>query len=816
MTVPETTGQAQPSGQVEQSPKKPEGDNWQRLAKEFSATYDQIVARAGELRTIGGQVLTGEKYQTAVLACILVASGRRSEVTRTQGLALGGLNRESRARLEQVVAEVIAGGAQRQSQPEQTPSPSQPSKPDQTPSPPLTTETAQKPESMDLSKIYTWDALQNTRVVDAYGNTIDTIAIQQQLTQALRANRSSLNNPTQYLNDNFPGLPRYLVRCLSRLCVVDRSGLGVSDATPTGVQQPDAQPDLRSKRSKFGESGPVTYDYSQLTTLADIIIALREDSSRVSAYSYVTNEKIARSLKVLFESSLTEARRTGKAPNTGHLSSELTNHGVTIDHPLRVATERAFTTQVINRWQQEQVAQPKKPVDSAQQQPSEARPATVSPVTPVEQAPAPVVAPQPPTEAAVTVQPFAVAAITEKGTFRKKIVFVTQHGGEVGVDKKKLKQAVKERIEHTQSPQQGEFRIEIGRDQQQRQMARIVGTDASGTAFDARLGVQAFEDLRNRLGLPPDQRAAQAPRSEVASQKDPIVVGKDETDMKKNAKEIRLPNGIRMVFGSDEGANYKDHNEDGLVVDPQTGIVTVLDGMGGQGIKNAGMIATEIISQELARTRPTDAISLQSSLVSASRAIDAANLGGGGSTLMSVRAEQRNGKYDVQYSFCGDSGLVMIDASGKVAAYEGGHSLVGDLVNVGEVSDDEALYHQSRNLVTRAVDHSVQMKPWQIEHKKMDLPKGSRLVIGSDGLTDNLTPEEIASIVKGKSADQAYNDLVDVVKARMTNANDILEKTGKKMGGDWFSARASQGKFADGYRSQPKPDNLTIVVVDLP
>ena len=81
---------------------------------------------------------------------------------------------------------------------------------------------------------------------------------------------------------------------------------------------------------------------------------------------------------------------------------------------------------------------------------------------------------------------------------------------------------------------------------------------------------------------------------------------------------------------------------------------------------------------------------------------------------------------------------------------------------------------------------------------------GYRVIMMSDGIEDNLLPEEIAELVKGKTPEQAMNILSDVTTARIKN-NDALREEKPDL----------DHNYSDGYFQKPKPDNRSLIVFDI-
>lgn len=67
------------------------------------------------------------------------------------------------------------------------------------------------------------------------------------------------------------------------------------------------------------------------------------------------------------------------------------------------------------------------------------------------------------------------------------------------------------------------------------------------------------------------------------------------------------------------------------------------------------------------------------------------------------------------------------------------HSLVAEMVRIGQISEEEALHHPDRNIITRAIGTS---KSVDIDFFDVKLDEGDMFVMCSDGLT-NMVKEEV-------------------------------------------------------------------------
>lgn len=208
----------------------------------------------------------------------------------------------------------------------------------------------------------------------------------------------------------------------------------------------------------------------------------------------------------------------------------------------------------------------------------------------------------------------------------------------------------------------------------------------------------------------------------------------------------------------------RDHMEDSafaLTMDlnlpekPVTmGIYMVADGMGGH---DNGEVASKIAIQ-------TSVDALNQTLISPLRQgkelpsqqdvmamVDSAftraqeqvlqNVSGGGTTLtMALLLEKQ-----LFFGHIGDSRLYIRSSKVDFQPLTQDHSLVRRLVDLGQVSEAEALSHPQRNVLFRALG---QTDGFKVDLGRLDLAEPTQLLICSDGLWGLVEEEEILKVIK--------------------------------------------------------------------
>ena len=128
---------------------------------------------------------------------------------------------------------------------------------------------------------------------------------------------------------------------------------------------------------------------------------------------------------------------------------------------------------------------------------------------------------------------------------------------------------------------------------------------------------------------------------------------------------------------------------------------------------------------------------------------------GGGTTLTAalVLGEQ------VTMAHIGDSRAYFIYPDGRIQPITQDHSLVRRLVELGQITEDEAAVHPNRNILYRALGQAEPFKP---DIQSFPMPHPGYMLICSDGLWGTVNEADIFQIVTGaKNPSIACKNLVD-------------------------------------------------------
>ncbi|SFN86336.1 protein phosphatase [Mesorhizobium sp. NFR06] len=242
-------------------------------------------------------------------------------------------------------------------------------------------------------------------------------------------------------------------------------------------------------------------------------------------------------------------------------------------------------------------------------------------------------------------------------------------------------------------------------------------------------------------------------------------------------------------FGVSHKGCVRDHNEDNYLIEPQTGLWVVADGMGGH---EAGEVASAAIVDHLAtigipssapdlRARFEDRLSRANAEIrniSRSRGITI------GSTFAALLA--MDGRFACLWA--GDSRIYLV-RNGTIFQVSKDHTEVQELLDRGMISAEEARTWPRRNVITHAVGVSDEL---EIDFQQGELMPGDVFVLGTDGLTAHVSDDEIEAAVGSATPRAACQTLLDTVLARggTDNVTIVLVKIGGGRDGALHSDRS--------------------------
>ena len=234
---------------------------------------------------------------------------------------------------------------------------------------------------------------------------------------------------------------------------------------------------------------------------------------------------------------------------------------------------------------------------------------------------------------------------------------------------------------------------------------------------------------------------------------------------------------MKVVSATNVG-NYRKNNEDSYYVNESKNLYVLADGMGGHlAGERASKMATEIIGQDFAKDREIKSIDdaieiLSSSIRDANKKIfessqENEDYRGMGTTLSSGLILG-----DVLiYSNIGDSRIYRINEEMEQITQD--DSFVNYLIEIGEITEEEAKNHPKKNVLTKAMGTTSDI---EVIVNTLDIKDKDVFLFCSDGLTNMVSDEEIFKIVKENSPEEARDMLLDLAlkNGGMDNITYIL------------------------------------------
>jgi PPM family protein phosphatase len=196
---------------------------------------------------------------------------------------------------------------------------------------------------------------------------------------------------------------------------------------------------------------------------------------------------------------------------------------------------------------------------------------------------------------------------------------------------------------------------------------------------------------------------------------------------------------------------HRKTNEDTFVVTPP--LFAVCDGMGGaQAGEVASGLAAETLAAAVADGRPLLAAAEQANAAVFQRANDDIDHSGMGTTLTAVVLVGDTG----HFVHIGDSRAYLL-RDGALEQLSDDHSLVGEMVRDGRLSEEEAASHPHRSILSRALGTEPLAR---IDEFEVDLRAGDVLLLCSDGLSGAVPAEAISKALGRADPDDAAAKLI--------------------------------------------------------
>jgi protein phosphatase len=209
-----------------------------------------------------------------------------------------------------------------------------------------------------------------------------------------------------------------------------------------------------------------------------------------------------------------------------------------------------------------------------------------------------------------------------------------------------------------------------------------------------------------------------------------------------------MPVVVGRSAGLSDTGRKRRQNEDAYVCEPP--LFAIADGMGGaQAGEVASGLAAAAFEEGAAAIHGEDGVATLVRAANArifERAVHDPTVAGMGTTATVAVVDESAGT--VTLAHVGDS---------RAYRYRGGtleqlttdHSLVGELVRSGRLTEDEAAVHPHRSVITRALGTDADV---EVDTLTVEVVPGDLVLLCSDGLSAMVRDEEIARVLEATGA----------------------------------------------------------------
>ncbi len=274
-------------------------------------------------------------------------------------------------------------------------------------------------------------------------------------------------------------------------------------------------------------------------------------------------------------------------------------------------------------------------------------------------------------------------------------------------------------------------------------------------------------------------------------------------------------------FGQRVDAEGKPHQEDSIY--PAFGQATdgdrlfiLCDGMGGH---DSGEVASSTVCETMSRSilnakgKFSENV-LQQAISDAFIALDEKDTG----------AEKKMGTTMTLLNLCDDGYYIAHMGDSRVYHIRPGknaddtkiifrtsdHSLVNDLIRIGELTEDEARHSKQKNIITRAMQPNMEHRPKADIYTSNDIKPGDYFYLCSDGMLENMEDNQICynfSDVAGDTS-KKVNTLIKATSHNRDNHTAIIVHVLDVIDSDEEVANIQSSKQP--IKSTPKPITETV------
>jgi serine/threonine protein phosphatase PrpC len=243
-----------------------------------------------------------------------------------------------------------------------------------------------------------------------------------------------------------------------------------------------------------------------------------------------------------------------------------------------------------------------------------------------------------------------------------------------------------------------------------------------------------------------------------------------------NVATLEFLGGMAAVF-TNRSPQKTTPNEDVAALWPTgtgSGILAVADGLGGHASgERASRLAIETIGRAI-QQKLNPAVgqpapdqfrgAILDGIEAANQAVRALGTGAA-TTLALVEIQDRT----IRPYHVGDSVILLTGQRGKIKLQTIPHSPIGYAVEAGLMNEEDAIHHEARHVISNVIGSDgmrIEIGP------PIDMADRDTLILASDGLLDNLLPDEIVEFVRSGPLDQAVGSMIAEAQHRMAGQNE--------------------------------------------
>lgn len=217
---------------------------------------------------------------------------------------------------------------------------------------------------------------------------------------------------------------------------------------------------------------------------------------------------------------------------------------------------------------------------------------------------------------------------------------------------------------------------------------------------------------------------------------------------------------VNYAVRTDVG-RIREHNEDDYCVNQDLGLYVVADGMGGHASGEvASAIAVAAIEQQIKQGNSLPEAFEIAHLAILKGVETGAGRPGMGTTVVAVQLQ--GSAYTL--AWLGDSRAYLW--AGKLLQISKDHSLVQMLLDSGQITQAEARVHPRKNIIYQNLG-AVDAEKLQVSVEQGVLYKDQKIILCSDGLSDEVDDEQMSEIIAQTNDDDLIAE--KLVEAAINN-----------------------------------------------